>query len=188
MYLWLDLETTGLDPNVHSIIECAAILTTPELEEVGRVEAVVRIQQNTLWDIQAAQMHLMSGLVEANTVHPTKESRLAGAANVLDGWLSFQLGVGDPGEAARRLRKEKVVLAGNSVHFDRKFLEAHCPRVCTRLSHRHFDISVLRELSPLWWPDLKLPVQAKPHRAMADIEQALDLARFFKNQLGAQLQ
>ena len=76
-----------------------------------------------------------------------------------------------------------TVLAGNSVHFDRGFIREHLIELDPLLSHRHFDVSVLRELTPLWWETLELPMQKKFHRAMPDVEQALELARFFKAKL-----
>ncbi len=33
---WIDLETTGLDPDVHDILEIGIIITDRELNEVAR--------------------------------------------------------------------------------------------------------------------------------------------------------
>lgn len=171
MYLWLDLETTGLNPQVHSILECAAILTTPILNDFKRIEVVVECKEAE-WSLQAAHMHMKSGLVD-----PTVGSCPGHAAWVRE--------VQELDEVLGRFVGEyrNIVLAGNSVHFDRGFIRHHLPELDERLSYRHFDVSVLRNIAPIWWPDLQLPEQTKPHRAMADIEQALDLARFFKEHL-----
>lgn len=41
MLVWLDLETTGLDPQKEQILEVACIVTTDELDEVARFERVI---------------------------------------------------------------------------------------------------------------------------------------------------
>jgi oligoribonuclease len=176
-YLWLDLETTGLDPHVHGIIECAAILTDEQLVELDRFETFVRYDEHR-WSIQAARMHVESGLIEAMS---SEEYLKLPDDEVLDGkilaWMSRAV-------SWQEWADSELVLAGNSVHFDRGFIKVHLPSTEGCLSHRHFDVSVLRDLAPLWWPDLELPEQKKPHRAMPDIEQALNLARFFKEHIG----
>jgi oligoribonuclease len=167
MYLWLDLETTGLDPEVHYIIECAAIVTTPELKVLDHFEARIS-QPGATWSIEAAKMHLESGILD-------KTGHVLPNSPALDDTLENLI-------ADHAAHRAVITLAGNSVHFDRGFLKRYCPRTDGILSHRHFDVSVVRDHVAPFIP-LKFPKQEKPHRAMEDIEQALDLARFFRKAL-----
>lgn len=41
MLLWLDLETTGLDPMKEHVLEVAAVLTRDNLVEVAAFESVI---------------------------------------------------------------------------------------------------------------------------------------------------
>lgn len=72
----------------------------------------------------------------------------------------------------------QIVLAGRSVHTDRKWMDAFMPRLSLMLHHRHNDVSVLR--SYLHNSDLKTGniSDGKPeHFALADARLALNDAR-----------
>jgi len=73
-------------------------------------------------------------------------------------------------------RGRKLLVAGNSCHFDLEFLRARMPRFASRLSHRTFDASAFYAFTR----SLGMPPIAKPtisHRAEDDVEKTLRLAR-----------
>lgn len=167
-FLWLDLETTGLDPTVHVPLEIAWILTDSELNELYHYRAVLTIPDSVVWSTYCVALHNENGLVaeieEGTGIHPDS--------------VPFPL------EYDFEFR-----LAGNSPHFDRAFIAKFWPRLDKVLSHRHLDVSVLRDCAKFWLPRqvahtkrlyVEIDVQ---HRAQADIERALDLARTFKQEL-----
>jgi oligoribonuclease (3'-5' exoribonuclease) len=70
----------------------------------------------------------------------------------------------------------RVPLAGSSVHFDRAFLKKHLPTFEARLSYRNLDASGMRMFcESLGMPPL--PKHESAHRAMADVEASIALAR-----------
>ncbi|MBK6515762.1 MAG: hypothetical protein IPG04_17100 [Polyangiaceae bacterium] len=113
---WIDLETTGLDPDVHDILEIGIIITDRELREVARkLWAVYAAPQEREWSREALEMHQASGLVGALVFGTPIEDAAADARCLLDRYGAG----GSP-------------MCGASVHFDRAFLIA-------RLIREHLD-------------------------------------------------
>jgi len=171
--LWLDLETTGLDPSRDAILEIAWSLTTfhfpyHDVDTAGARAARVIPYHGTsgepfaLDDYRARlspfilDMHTKSGLISAlasekpcRRLHNVEDELLA----LSNGWPSN--------------REARVPLAGNSVHFDLSFLRAQLPTFAARLSHRTFDVSnVIMVAQSLGMPPLP---RCGAHRAEADL-------------------
>jgi oligoribonuclease (3'-5' exoribonuclease) len=70
-----------------------------------------------------------------------------------------------------------VYLAGRSVHFDRAWAETHFPTAFqyVRLSHRHFDMTAIKAFVAL--ADFAFGVPEDAHRALADVQADIALAR-----------
>jgi len=158
--VWMDLEMTGLDPNVDSILQAALIVTSAELEPLERY--VVDI-----WQPEAAlshmvpfvrSMHEKTGLltrVRASTteVRRAEQELLARVS----GWCAYQ-----------------PVLCGNTIHSDRKFIDRYMPALAGYLHYRMVDVSSLKVLTQLWYPTRMYdkPKSAE-HDALFDIEQSI---------------
>jgi len=152
-YLWLDLETTGLDPTTCSVIEVAAIVTDEDLTELDRWSTVVGYSNRPIrWEPGALKMHAASGLAAEHA-----------DASQID-WQSVL------GDIA--FEYSELTLAGRNVHFNRQFLTKAA--LTMRLSHRHLDVTTIY----LMRPDMK--PSDTVHRAMDDIEADLDAARQFR--------
>lgn len=165
--LWLDLETTGLDPQNDHILEVAWAFTplqvprlipaisskviTPNAETAQLLKANLFIQN----------MHGESGLL--NDLYSV------GTVVVEDAEDDILKGFDDlPHE-------EDVYLAGASVHFDKSFLATWMPRLHARLGHRIVDTSSTKML--LQGVHLAIEPGEKnenPHRAAHDIRWCID--------------
>ncbi len=147
--LWLDLETTGLDPAKDSILECAATLVpfndpfSPSWCADSWVRMVLRHRDWSGASDAAVAMHAGNGLMAecALSSHTLSD---------LDLRLHNLIHSGRP--------PGLIVLAGSSVHFDKGFLRQHLPAVEALLHHRTYDVSSTRnfayslgmpEMSPL---------------------------------------
>lgn len=167
--LWLDLETTGLDPTRHCIIEMAAVLT--HVDEVGhlvtdkQMDFVVKPSTNN-WDIFCVKMHQKNGLVDE--IEAGRCIELAEARSTL--------------MAAVRLwgKPRAITLSGRSVHFDRMFLAAYAPELEAYLHHRHLDLSAVEMFLQHAGVSLTEPDDGSAkHRAVSDINHALAEYRIY---------
>ena len=74
-----------------------------------------------------------------------------------------------------------LYLAGNSIHFDRKFIDEYMPTLSSRLHYRMFDVRVLMMAEYMWTTGVVTHLDAaSEHRAVSDIEHSLYLARAYR--------
>jgi len=118
--------------------------------------------------------------------------RVHGATGLTARVLASTTTVGDAEtqllEYIRRLVPEKGValLAGNSVHGDKEFLQREMPRVVDWLHYRIFDVSAIKEAARRWCSDDVLraaPRKTGTHEARADIRESIQEARYWRDVL-----
>jgi oligoribonuclease len=159
-YLWLDLETTGLDPDTCCVIEVGAILTDEDFVEIDRYDRVIgpKAYDPTAWERDALKMHRESGLLDAH-LDATPVAWRSHLNTMCRGYGGSILSYGE------------VALAGRNPHFDRQWFDPD------GLHYRMFDVTTIYMLRP----DLK-PANTS-HRAIEDIEADLEAARAFRNEV-----
>jgi oligoribonuclease len=149
---------TGLDPETCVILEVAAIATDPGLRPLGVFDEVVRQPDEVLagMDDWNTRTHTASGLV--GRVPHGKD-----LAEVETALLDF---VGNHFEPT-----SPVVLCGNSIGQDRKFIDRYMPRLADRLHYRMIDVSSFKEmLHRRFGVEFK---KAQRHRALDDIRESI---------------
>ena len=181
MYLWIDIETTGLDPEKDYIMEIAWFVTDNQLMKLteGKTSMVSHdlslIANRLTMNPFVLEMHQTSGLYENYIwahegqgnmllIEDLEEQILQSIEVVNNGW------------------DETVMLAGASVHFDRGFLVRDMPRLFDMLSHRQLDTSSIRLMMKACGVDYMSVVKDRvAHRALDDIESTYDMAeQYFK--------
>ncbi len=155
---WIDMEMTGLDEKKEVILEVAVLITDLNFNILEEYEQVVYQPQSALdgMDDWCKKTHGASGLT-AKVPHgkalPLVEEDLLGIIN-----RHFEL-------------THKVVLAGNSVGNDRRFIDKYMPRFADRLHYRLIDVSSFKEIfRDKFGVDFK---KKKSHRAVDDIRESI---------------
>jgi oligoribonuclease len=154
--LWLDFETTGLDPRNCGIIEAAALLDEGKGFAPCVLDSLVAPLAGANWESFAQQMHRDSGLLGVLAAPEAQPMSTPEAEDVLLGVLG-------------RFAPRSVMLAGNSIHFDRSFINQQMPRLDRELHYRHMDVSCLTTFFE-GLGMLERTKADKPHRARHDVE------------------
>lgn len=168
--LWLDLETTGLDPLTDQILEVGVIITDGRLKELTRAEWAIKAEPGVIARMPdvVQVMHAESGLT-ARCLGPL--------ASTLDGVQGALLTL------FKMFNVDKTTfLAGNSVgDFDRHFMRLGLNRVNAAISHRSINVSTFKALCSIWAPEIALPqvTRTKAHRSLMDCEHAIRELRYW---------
>lgn len=173
MKIWIDIETTGLDPKGGEILEVAWFITD-NWEIISQPQSYVvtpgpdtfeLVKQDTVVQF----MHENSGLLNELVVGDTL---------LLEDIEDLIL------KDIHKHNYDDVmpIIAGASVHFDRSWIAEHMWRLDRELSYRHFDVSTLiKFFNDLGFWELSDRQEPKTHRALDDISQTYSLARKYVN-------
>jgi oligoribonuclease len=167
--VWVDLETTGLDPGECAIAEVAVVIANENLREIEAYSTPVHVHGMYLdsMDPFVRGMHVQSGLIHELAGAPYADQVQAKLVDLLKAYTDTD--------------REKPPLCGSSVHFDRAFLKCHMPKFEACLSYRHVDISSFKECARRWSPRAceGIFVDAEVHRALPDVRTSLQHLRDF---------
>lgn len=158
-FIWLDLETTGLRPDMDVILELGVIITDGRLNELdARSWVIARCmpeeRQNARPEVQ--ELHDKSGLwadcARSGLLHNEVEAFA----------MQFIRAFGP---------SEVVPIAGTGPHFDKRFLDLQMPTLATVFNYRTFDG---RTLMQAWCQATGCSCPDRPdgeaaHRALPDL-------------------
>jgi oligoribonuclease len=176
--VWVDLETTGLEPKSHRVLEMAMVITDYALVVIDEFSRVIKQPHRPAVGFRSAMppevllMHQKSGLidevVDARYTIDVVESEMRV-------FMEAIVGPADP-----NIRK-RPLMAGSSVHFDRSFLEIHMPELIGHFHYRNFDATSFGEAARLWFPnEFVEPEKQRLHRALPDLHDTLAELRYIK--------
>lgn len=167
--LWIDLEMTGLDPEKDRILELAAIATGWDLEPLAEMTAVVKVPESLMkrrmvgefWEKNAqSRDDLMKQNQEGKSSEEVEQELL--------GFIDKNFG-------------KVVILAGNSIHQDRKFIDREWPKVAQRLHYRMLDVSAWK----VYFEGAKGKkfIKREQHRALDDILGSIEEMKWYEGML-----
>jgi oligoribonuclease len=169
LLVWMDLEMTGLDPDVDTILEIATLISTNELDVVAEGPVIAIHHPQAVLDRMDQwnrEHHQTSGLT-ARALRSTTAMAEAEAAT-----LAF---------VTAYCPERSSPLCGNSIHQDRRFLARYMPRLDAYLHYRNIDVSTVKELVRRWYPSGPPPPEKKhAHLALDDIRESIAELRFYR--------
>ena len=165
--LWVDLEMTGLDPAEDRILEVAVIATDWDFKEIARYEAAKRVESELIDRRMVGEFWEKYPQVKSQLVEQNENGRDSQA--VEDELLAFIDEHFDAGE--------RVLLAGNSIHQDRKFIEREWPRLDARLHYRMLDVSAWKVVFEGKYR--KKFTKPEAHRALEDIKGSIEEIKYY---------
>ena len=172
--VWIDLEMTGLNPQIHKIIEIATIITDSELNIIAKgPDLVINASDDELNKMNAyvRDMHTKSGLIDE-----VRKSSLT----IRDAEIDTLEFINEHIKA-----KNKQPVCGNSIGTDRRFLDAQMNDLENRFHYRVVDVSSIKELANRWYPDVdrNIPSKAENHRALEDIIESIEELKYYREKL-----
>lgn len=176
VFVVVDIETTGLNPDRESILEVGAIAIDFESLSIRgpQFHSLVHYKRMSGEEIDpyVEEMHTVNGLWRDCADSRCTRSEMFKALVL---WLQESGAV-----------HKNVVLVGNSVHFDRSFLthNMHGWHDLTQLLHyRMVDVRSITYAAEKWLPATR-PQDLEPaHRALPDAQYSLNMLRWLKGEM-----
>lgn len=170
-FLWLDMEMTGLDPYVNTILEVALIVTSQDLKPLDKgLNLIIHHPKEVLeaMDEWNQSTHGSTGLV-----HKVLNSNctMQEAENTMLNYVMDFFG------------EKSTPVCGNSVWQDRLFLVRHMPRFNGYMHYRNIDVSTLKELSYRWYPKVQPYKKSNKHSALADILESIEELKYYRKNM-----
>lgn len=171
--LWMDLEMTGLDPIKDRILEVAVIATDWDFKEIATYEAAVLVGPRLVerrmkvgkdfWD---ANPEVRDQLIEQN--------KTARSGRTVENELLAFIDKHFDGE-------KPVLLAGNSIHQDRRFIVNEWTRLDHRLHYRMLDVTAWKVVFEGKFK--KKFAKPEEHRALGDIRGSIQELQYYLTKL-----
>lgn len=166
--LWVDLEMTGLDPAKDRILEVAAMATGWDLEPVdagAEMTAVVKVpeklmRERMVGDFWEKNAEVRDALLKQNATGRSAKEVEGELLRFVEKWFGAE-----------------VILAGNSIHQDRKFIDREWPELAERLHYRMLDVSAWK----VYFEGAlgKKFLKREAHRALDDIRGSLEELKWY---------
>ena len=162
---------TGLDPIEDRILEVAVIATDWNFKEIATYTAVVKVgpnlmKQRMVGDFWEKFPQVRDALQAQNATG--KNGRTV--ENELLEFIDEHFAKG-----------EKVILAGNSIHQDRKFIDNEWPRLSERLHYRMLDVSAWKVVFEGKYR--KKFAKPEAHRALDDIRGSIEELEYYQKKV-----
>ncbi|ABO22431.1 oligoribonuclease [Shewanella loihica] len=170
--IWVDLEMTGLEPEVDRIIEIATIVTDKELNILAE-GPVIAIHQSE--DVLAAmddwnqKHHGESGLIDRVRASDFSEQ------DAIEQTIAF---------LSEHVPAGVSPMCGNSIGQDRRFLNRYMPTLEDYFHYRNIDVSSVKELVRRWRPEVMDGFKKQgTHQALVDIQESIAELRYYREKV-----
>ena len=169
--VWIDLEMSGLNPEIDTILEIATVITDSELNTIAIGPELVINQEASLFDQMDdwnRKQHTKSGLwqkvLESNT--SLDDAELTSLNFIIEHTVP-----------------NKSLLCGNTVYQDRRFLNKYMAKIDDHLHYRLIDVSTIKELAARWFPNVPPHQKKNNHRALDDILESIAELKYYRQHI-----
>lgn len=169
--VWIDLEMTGLDTHIDTILEASLIITDAELQPLMKpVTVTIHHPDSVLENMNewSIKHHGESGLTqrvrESTTTMKEAEQILLQHIKAL-------------------CPEKKSYLCGNSIFNDRNFLAKDMPELLGYLHYRLLDVTTLKILKQYWFPNVNEFEKSDSHMAETDIQESIEELAYYRNEM-----
>lgn len=171
--LWIDLEMTGLDPVEDRILEVAAIATDWDFHEIATYVAVKKVGPALMKKRMTGEFWEKFPEVKAALTTQNETGKNGRTVeNELLVFIDEHFAIDQP-----------VLLAGNSIHQDRKFIANEWPRLDKRLHYRMLDVSAWKVVFEGKYG--KKFAKPEEHRALEDIRGSIMELKYYLSKVKA---
>lgn len=170
--IWIDMEMTGLQPEVNRVLEVAAIITDKNLRVLAEGPVVAVHQSAEIlgsMDAWNTATHTKSGLVRRCTESDVDEAACART------FIDF---------FRRYVPEGKSPMCGNTIGQDRRFMARWLPEMESYFHYRSIDVSTIKELCRRWAPEKAwVGTSTTKHQALSDIRESIEELKFYRREV-----
>lgn len=173
--LWVDLEMTGLDPVDDRILEVGAIITDWNFKEYATYEAATKVGP------KLAESRMLKGpsadfwtSVPETRDALLKQNETARSARIVENELLALID-------AEFTDGDRIILAGNSIHMDRQFIDRTWPRLAAKLHYRMLDVTSWKLVFESRFR--RKFSKREAHRALDDIRGSIEELQYYLESL-----
>lgn len=174
--LWVDLEMTGLDPIEDRIMEVAAIATDWDFEEIAVYDAVIKVGPKLVERRMKIGKDFWDANPDARDALVKQNLELGRSGRVIENELLAFIEEHFDSDT-------RVILGGNSIHQDRKFIANEWTRLDTRLHYRMLDVSAWKVVFEGKYK--KRFTKPEEHRALEDIRGSIMELKYYLGKVKA---
>lgn len=166
--LWMDLEMTGLDPIADHILEVAVIATDWNFKEIAVYEAAVKVGPRLV----ERRMKVGKDFWDKNSDVRDQlvlQNKTAKSGRIVENELLAFI--------QEHFDEKPVLLGGNSIHQDRRFIVNEWGRLDARLHYRMLDVSAWKVVFEGKFR--KKFAKPEEHRALGDIRGSIQELQYY---------
>lgn len=176
MYVFLDTETTGLDPETCVILEVGIYVCSDEFEPIDKFIQQVHynpfINGKIRPEFEDDDGEFVFKMHEKNRLWQACQNSYLNNKAVENMAIDF----------LEKNEYNHQPMCGSTIDFDRRFLIKHMPHLNSVFHYRSINVSSFRETFVRYGIDP--PPKREAHRALADAKESADQLKYYLTRLG----